>query len=656
MNDQNTVLAWYIFVADPRSNLSRDAINEFQVHLILLKQYPAFLSIEDIAAKINSYSGCFSMSVMSIEKALNNSLNRTPSLIDKTGNSYQLTEERKRIIEKVNASYKESKRVFGDHVISCIESEYANQLKDEDRQKIIEILEPILVDFFNKRVLELDRVKSVPTFTMDTSFEKTEFEEWEEVINYYLKKLELDLIVKEVIKTGIKKALSEIPADGKRYVAAVHNKVFCTMFSIPEPSIIHKEKKMLRERRLYLDTNVIIKAVFENSTEHQICKELLARCSDFNIQMFISDFTKGELDTQREKAKKHYLLFEQKKAELLPWIKKTGSSPILRTYLNQKLSNPSLTIDAFLTVYDPWDEYLFEKYGILLESECCERITEIPQDERDIVYKHIKKSKSKYFEPKHEAIDHDVNQFFLGHLLRKKYSSDEFGSKVWVITTDRGITTRGQKYLKFKYEKPVFKLVEEWLERLLYITTVDLEDLPIEKYIDLIVNTELGAIYEDPSIDIDFTATLLDSNLPIDELRCLPPEHASRAISRLQEDKEVEQLVEKAKTVSSHELPGIHELFREKVLKAVHNEKESTQKMEVINSELKQMRENIQTLTEEIEKKNDSIRKRDEELTNLKKEFSTLKKNKNYIKYGVLILGIILILILLVIFSGDIKP
>jgi hypothetical protein len=310
-----------------------------------------------------------------------------------------------------------------------------------------------------------------------------------------------------------------------------------------------------------------------------------------------------------------------------------------------------LTIDSFLSIYDPWENFLLEK-GVLFESEFCEKVKEIPESEREIVYKHIKESKTKNHEPKHETIEHDVNEFLLGHLLREKYPHDEFGSRVWIITSDRATATKGQKYLKFKYPKPIFKLVEEWLERLLYVSTVDIEGISIEKYIDLIVNTELGAIYEDQSLDIDFTATLLDSNLPIDDLRSLPPDHASRAIARLQADKEVGHLIEKAKTVPSHELPEIHKLFRDKLLKAVHDEKEYTQKMETINLELKQLRETIQSLTEniknltsDIERNNDLIRKKDKELANLTEEFSILEKNKNYLKYGVMTLGLILILL-----------
>lgn len=655
MNNQNTLLAWYIFVEDPRSKISREAINEFQVHLILLNRHPAFLSIEEIATNISSYPGCFSMSDRTIERALNNSLKRTPPLIVRSGEGYQLTEQRKEDLGKAKISYKESQRIFEDYITLSIEKEYGEQLREEDKERIKGILEPILVEFFNKRVLELDRVRSVPRYTMDASFEKTQLEEWEELIDKYLADIDFDLTTKAVIKMGIKNALPELPLYGKRYIAAVHNKVFCAKFSMPDPSIVQQEKNMLRERRIYLDTNIIIKAVFEDSREHKICKELLDLRNEFNLQIYFSDFTKEELDRQREKARKNYLLFQQKKS--LQWIQRVADTDILRTYLKQKLSNPSLTIDSFLSVYDSWDEYLFERYGILYESEFCEKTKNIDITERDLVYKHIKESKIKkykngYREPKPEVVEHDVNEFLLGHLLREKYSHDEFGSKVWIITADRAITTKGQKYLQFKYPVPIFKLVEEWLERLLYITTVELEGLAIEKYINLIVNVELGAIYEDPSLDIDFTATLIDSDLPIDELRFLPPDHASRAIARLQADKEVGHLIEKAKTVPSHELPEIHKLFRDKLLKAVHDEKEYTQKMETINLELKQLRETIQSLTEniknltsDIERNNDLIRKKDEELANLKEEFSSLEKNKNYLKYGVMTLGLILILL-----------
>jgi predicted nucleic acid-binding protein len=649
MNDQPTILAWYIFIEDPRTKISRNAINEFQVHLMLLEQYPAFLSIDEIYKNIKSYCGCFPVSKEIIEKAIDNSLKRTPPLVVKSDNGYKLTEERKIILEKANASFRESKRIFVEHVILCIRKEYANELKEELKQKIIEIIEPILVDFFNKRVLELDRVRSIPKYTMDTTFEKTQFEEWEEVINRCLAKIELDLTIKEIIKVGIKNALSEIPAEGKRYIAATHNKVFCAKFVMPNPAIIQHEKKFLRERRLYLDTNVIIKAIFEDSTEHKICKELLDLRSDFNLQLFFSDFTKEELDKQREKAQKNYLLFQQKKS--LQWIQKVADTDILRTYLKQKLINPSLAIDSFLAVYDPWDEYLFNKYGILLESEFCEETKKVDVSEKDLVYKHIKESKikkyNKYRGPKHEAVEHDVNEFLLGHLLRKKYPSDELGSKVWIITTDRAITTKGQKYLKYKYNKPVFKLVEEWLERLLYITTVDITGLSIGKYVDLIVNTELGAIYEDPNLDIDFTATLIDSNLPIEELRFLPPDHASHAISKLQEDREVELLIEKAKTATSQELQEIHEIFREKLLKAVHDEEESAKKVDANTLELKKLRETIDNLKIEIENFKTEIKNKNDELVILKTGFSRLEKNRDYLKYGVFILGFILILLLI---------
>lgn len=647
MNNQPTILAWYIFIEDPRTKISRNAINEFQVHLMLLEQYPDFLSIDEIYKNIDSYHGCFPISKEIIEEAINNSLKRTPPLVVKSDSGYQLTEERKIILEKANASFRESKRIFEEHVILCIGKEYANELKEEFKQLIIEILEPILVDFFNKRVLELDRVRSIPKYTMDTTFEKTQFEEWEEVINRYLAKIEFDLTVKEIIKIGIKNALSEIPEEGKRYIAAIHNKVFCAKFVMPNPAIIQHEKKFLRERRFYLDTNVIIKAIFEDSREHKICKEFLDLRSDFNLQLFFSDFTKEELDKQKEKAKKNYSLFRQKKSLPLQWIQKAADTDILRTYLKQMLNNPSLKIDSFLAVYDPWDEYLFNKYGILLESEFCEETKKVDVSERDLVYKHIKESKKKNKEgrePKHEAVEHDVNEFLLNHLLREKYSSDELGSRVWVITTDRAITTKGQKYLKYKYNKPVFKLIEECLERLLYITTVDITGLSIEKYVDLIVNTELGAIYEDPNLDIDFTATLIDSNLPIEELRFLPPDHATRAISKLQEDREIELLIEKAKTATNQELEKIHKIFKEKLLKAVHDEEESAKKADAISLELKKLRETNQYLIDNLKTE---IKNKNDELVILKTDFSRVEKNWGYLKYGVFIFGFILILLLI---------
>src|SRR5574340_1214184 len=313
MIDQRTILAWYIFIEDPRTKLSRDTIHEFQIHLTLLKQYPAFLSADEIAANIKSHPGCFSVSERGIESALNSSLRRTPPLIIKSGNGYQLTEPRKAALIKAYKSYDEYKRIFEDHIISTIEQEFANQLEERDKQRIKAALEPILVEFFNKRVLELDRVRSIPTYTMDTSFDKTQLEEWEEVMDKYLANIADDLTTGAVIRAGIRNALSNIPNDAKRYIAAVHNKVFCAKFSMPDPAIIQLEKKMLSKRRLYIDTNVIIDALFEGSTEHNICKELIDLCNYFKIHLFISDFTKEELDRQREKAKKHYLFFEQKK-------------------------------------------------------------------------------------------------------------------------------------------------------------------------------------------------------------------------------------------------------------------------------------------------------------------------------------------------------
>jgi predicted nucleic acid-binding protein len=656
MNDQTTILAWYIFVEDPRTKLFRNAINEFQVHLILLEQDPDSLPLEEIYTKINSYPGCFPVTKEVTEEAINNSLKRTPPLIIKSDIGYRLSEERKIILEKAKASFKESEKKFEEYVILCIEKEYAGELKEEAKQKISEIIEPILVEFFNKRVLELDRVRSIPKYTIDASFERTQLEEWEEIINTYLTNIDFDETIKTVIKIGIENALFEIPTDGKRYIAAVHNKVFCTKFAMPDPSIIQMEKRMLAKRRLYLDTNVIIKAVFENSREHKICEELLNLRNDFNLQLFFSDFTKEELQRQREKAKKITHLLEQKKS--LQLIHSIADTDIVRTYLKRKLSNPSLTIDSFLSIYDPWEEYLFEKYGILYENEFCEQTKKIDVSDRDLVYKYIKEAKikryKKYREPKTEAVEHDVNEFLLGHILRENYASDELGSKVWIITTDKAVTTKGQNYLKFKYPKPIFKLVEEWLERLLYINMVDIEGISIEKYIDLIVNTELGAIYEDPSLDIDFTVTLLDSNLPIDELRDLPPEHASRAILRLQEDKEVELLMERSKKVTIQELPEVHALFREKLLKAVHDEEESIRKVDAINIELRQLRETVQSLektindlTSEIEKKDGLLREKDEDIISIKRNLLDLEKTKKYLKYGFFALGLILLLLII---------
>ncbi|MCW5879223.1 MAG: hypothetical protein KIS80_10200 [Anaerolineales bacterium] len=419
-------------------------------------------------------------------------------------------------------------------LIESVEVELSENLAPEEGRALFELLERALIKNVYEKSLDIARSSK----TLDSVII-----EFDEVSNG---NKELDTLLDEFvprerslrkakIRTGITNYLSESSAFLKSFLKHIHHNVLVYQILNLDPDLVEKQKNWFSSRRLYLDTNTVLAFMMQGQEQHSVVREVIEACIALNIQLLVSPFTEIELHKQVSRAKANYPKYRDN--PLVMRFAGYSDDSILKTFADQKKTNPALQWEGFIAPFSKMEEILFS-YGILLETEGADGLdsTDFYTEAEQVI------RSAKRPDVSATIVQHDALNFALVAGLQEKYLKDEKGERVLLLTIDRSLArAQVQLFRMGKVKAPICVQVTDWGDMVLPVQ--NLTTFVFDDFIGHLAQARFGAIKEQNVIQIDFLETISDAQIDVDRLLRLDEEQARDAIIQLQSSNQIEQML-----------------------------------------------------------------------------------------------------------------
>ena len=340
-------------------------------------------------------------------------------------------------------------------------------------------------------------------------------------------------LVRDQIRFGIRSYFRSLNPDLQSFLTVVHYTVLINQILNLDPSMVEAQRRWFENRRLYLDTNVVLAYLFEGQLLHPIVEEVLSATTNLGAQLLVSPATLDELGGQIERAKQNSARLQSD--PLVQQIAAHGDDAVLATYVNAKRGQPALDWSSFIAQFEDLPSTLFD-YGILLENEGFKEGQAL--EEFEAIKKTIAEVKRNH--SSESVIKHDAVNCALVVYLRNTYKPDERGHQVWLLTIDRSLGTVQRILIGASIlEGPYCMQAQTWGEIALPAQSV--LDFVFKDFIGYLAQAKLGALADPQIVQLDFLETIRDAEVDVDRLLKLHPDNVRAVICTLQVDREARQ-------------------------------------------------------------------------------------------------------------------
>jgi len=391
---------------------------------------------------------------------------------------------------------------------------------------------------------------------------------------------------------GIKWFLLNLNDIQRHYVANLHHRVFYFQILNVDPRLQKIEDTCCKSLRIYLDTNVLVRYLCDGSSLHEPISDVVTMSKKLGIKILISSKTLQESERLVNAAKGFSRYLE--------------NSPIVTALLSSSIAINNPIIEAFLTKRrrNPglkWSGYIsrFANLEVFLITEDMEvsddNLSDVTMDE---FYPSVRGAvinvKAELTSP--EIIDHDSYNIVLVQKLRNKYPATMLGSSVWLLTIDNKLP-RVDKILRRIYPNPHCRTIDQWGGILLPFQNIG-KFIATDEYISYLVSQQLGVIFPEQVLDIQFFRELEKSDIDIDGMLKLDPEITLCSLIDLQKDREARTLLSKIQSTPEEEKEPIVKAFYDRALSIISNYKEEEKQRD--KREIERLQKGIQKLTDEL--------------------------------------------------------
>ena len=214
------------------------------------------------------------------------------------------------------------------------------------------------------------------------------------------------------------------------------------------------------QKRVYLDTNILINLLFGGSSYAESIIGLIENTAGLKAKLFISDKTVNELNSWLENRKNRYKNFRLPSTKLsLALGEMKNDDPFLTVYSNALSKDSKLKIESFCKKYENFETLLENKYSVKIEPtvEALEKTNQIEGLQNKIL-ENASHGKSP------GVAFHDAYSILRIRQLRTTKLSDEIGPSTWFLTTDSTLSPAELEFFKEKKEIPSSVTVVTWFQ------------------------------------------------------------------------------------------------------------------------------------------------------------------------------------------------
>jgi len=471
---------------------------------------------------------------------------------------------------------KSDEQSFDDGLANCIVSELGYPMRQHEILMINSAVKYALEEMFRTRGIEIERFRTKGSLTLDEALRAGA--EYDPLVAI---KTKLEIVTRLFgrdaegrILSGIRKHFRELNTESSRCVAFLYNKVFYHQILNLDPALHAQEREYFNKTRLYLDTNVLIRYLFEYGVQHKVGWELVEASKALGCQVMVSPATFEEMQRYISRTQTlHASLGNDKRIERLLTETEPGksSNPMLVTFFMKRKQNPELPWDNYLAPYLKLEDLLFQN-SILVEYEEYDNVKTDKNYSK--VWDTIRQIRYEWFPD--AIVSHDADNLVLIHRLRQIHRPHPMGETVWLLSLDSNLCL-AERYLSKIYPSPYFYMLEDWGQVLLPYQGIN--NFAFEDYVFYLVKSSLGIAIAADGLDLDFLETLHRPEFDIDLLLSLgDPIYVAECLVTMQKNRDVRGLAQLARTAKApEEISAINHQLSDKLLETMVNAQKSSQ-------------------------------------------------------------------------------
>jgi len=310
----------------------------------------------------------------------------------------------------------------------------------------------------------------------------------------------------------------------------------------PECSLCTKES--LRQKKVFIDTNVILHALIGVRSRNKAADYALKLTSELGINIIFSKRTKQEFDNLIQDAKQNL--------GKNPSIPKTRFKKVcsdledgfLKDYLLKKQKQPTLTFTSYTERLDELATILKNRYSVTYDDNDYADIVNSPDLPR--LKQIVAEEGAKFFLNKSGAVaEHDAYHILLIQELRKEDSGDILGPKYWFLTHDRSLFHVERSFGKYEAFSSIF--LDSWVQLISPLLAPEQTKIAKDAYTNLFAS-RLPLL----SKTIDEDAFLAFQGAWVDD-EDLEPQDVARIIGNRQIKNITDRLEQEKKTLTDEE-------------------------------------------------------------------------------------------------------
>lgn len=242
-------------------------------------------------------------------------------------------------------------------------------------------------------------------------------------------------------------------------------------------------KESLQQKKVFLDTNVILHALIGSRKRNKAADSALKLTSKLGVSVFFSKRTMQEYDNLIQDAKRGLGKEPTIVKKRFEKIGRHLEDGFLKDYLLKKQKDPTLTFAGYTDRLEALEAILKNRYSVAYDGNEYEEVAMNPDlpKLKDIVSEEGRK----FYLNKSDAVaEHDAFHILLVQELRKGNKGDILGPKYWFLTHDRSLQSVETSFGKFEeFTSSIF--LDNWVQLISPLLAPEQTKTAKEAYADL---------------------------------------------------------------------------------------------------------------------------------------------------------------------------
>lgn len=457
------------FLLDKRASEPRDEVHNilFEMGIFSNMKLKEWLSLEQIRKSIAYEIGLDTYPLEPLKRAASRLLEENRIKMKETENVevYALVLERKEEFKKSKTEIDELHKKITNYLVEKIEKE-VGELNRKDNETACEIFDLTLTTIFTA----MENVSTTILCGAETKSDKL----FMNVPKEYRKNLRKisDAKVRKSISNNIKDIIHNPLAELKKYFLYCANTSFIVKLLNLDPECQVLEKGIFSDFVLFLDTNVLISALYPAHELHEITHEVLKESNRLGVQLKVTSRTLAELDRVLNSADNIYSK-TQRSAKSRFYI---PENTIIETFVRYAEIKGD-TWQTFLLASKRQTKVMDRKYNIQLdETNYLEHIDKTKLEDLSKIVKEC--SERRQYPKSKEVSEHDAYHFLVTDYLREGH---KFQKNIWFLSHDRTFDCVNKGFFNLEGKAvPCSVLCSSWMEVLFPFLSPDMSNQKFE--------------------------------------------------------------------------------------------------------------------------------------------------------------------------------